>query len=167
MRRFQVLTGAVLTGASAMLAAAAAVAQPAGYTVVPAAERLSLAGVLADAAPANQLVMGVLILATLGSLAAWAVGLNRLKQGETPVTALGWLSIVRSAGVMLGLLAASLTLLGGFLGIANVRPAPDMTIMAPGWAEAILEVTLGLLASTVAVICERSLEARVRRTVAG
>jgi hypothetical protein len=35
--------------------------------------------------------------------------------------------------------------------------------MAPGWAEAALAVMLGLLATTVAVVCERHLEGRIRR----
>ena len=42
--------------------------------------------------------------------------------------ALGRLKIVRSAGIPLGALAASYILFSGFLGIANVRPAPSITL---------------------------------------
>ena len=39
-------------------------------------------------------------------------------------------------------------------------------VLAPGLAEAALAVMLGLMASCVAVICERDLEARIRRAAA-
>jgi biopolymer transport protein ExbB/TolQ len=38
--------------------------------------------------------------------------------------------------------------------------------MAPGWAEAALAVMLGLLATFVAVVCERHLEGKIRRAAA-
>ena len=133
----------------------------AAYTVVPAAQRLSLAGVFADATPVNQVMMALLVGATLASVAIWATSLLKLGRGEVPVVGLGRLKIVRSAGAMLGLLGASYTLLNGFIGMANVRPAPGLTVMAPGWAEATFLVMLGLLASTVAVICERHLEGKI------
>ena len=47
-----------------------------------------------------------------------------------------------------------------------MRPAPSISVMAPGWAEAALAVMLGLLATTIAVTCERHLEARIRRAAA-
>jgi hypothetical protein len=138
------------------------------YSVVPAAERLSLAGVFADATPVNQAMMAILIAATLGSVAIWAMSLPKVGKGDGAglAVALGRLKIVRSAGAMLGLLGASYCLLNGFIGLSNVRPVPTASVMAPGWAEATFLVMLGLLASTVAVICERHLEAKIARNQA-
>ena len=68
---------------------------------------------------------------------------------------------MRSGGAPLGALGASYVLFAGFMGIANVRPTPSVAVLAPGWAEAALAVMLGLLATTVGVLCERHLEARI------
>jgi hypothetical protein len=140
----------------------------AALTVVPAAERLSLAGVVADAAPLPQAVMALLVAGTLASVVVWAMSLPKVGRGDAAgvAGALGQLKIVRSAGAMLGLLGASYTLLQGFIGLSNVRPTPSAAVMAPGWAEAALMVMLGLLASTIAVILERHLEAKLSRRAA-
>jgi hypothetical protein len=130
--------------------------------VAPAAERLTLAGVLTNATPQNELIMALLIAAVIGSVAAWAMALPRAAKGEA--AGLGFLKIVRGAGPLLGFLGASLTLLNGFIGMANVRPAPGLTILAPGWAEATLQVVLGLLAATIATVCEQHLEAKLRKS---
>ncbi|HEX7946729.1 MAG TPA: hypothetical protein VF495_18820 [Phenylobacterium sp.] len=155
--------------AGAGVAAGAAAAQPGtGYTVVPAAERLTVGRVFGDAAPEVQLVFAILLISVVAVLAIWAISLPKVGKGDAAglAGALGRLRIVRSAATPLGFLAASYTLFSGFMGIANVRPAPTMTVMAPGWAEAALAVMLGLLATTVAVVCERHLEARIRRAAA-
>lgn len=138
------------------------------YTRVPPSERLGVGEVFGDAAPEVQLVMVLLLAGTVWSLIVWAMSLSKVGQGDAKAvaTALGRLRIVRSGGVMLGLLGAAYNVFSSALGIANVRPAPDITVMAPGLAEASLCVMLGLLASTVAVICERHLEGRVRRAAA-
>src|SRR5262245_21725630 len=102
----------------------------AGYTVVPAAERLTLAGVMADATPVVQVVMGLLIVAVLGSIVSWVISTAKVQRGEDAGPALWRLKVVRSAGVMLGLLGASYTLLNSFIGLSNVRPTPTLTVMA-------------------------------------
>ena len=50
-----------------------------------------------------------------------------------------------------------------FIGIANVRPSPSLGVLAPGFAEAFLALALGFGATAVAAVCERHLEARIRR----
>lgn len=139
-----------------------------GYTVVPAAERLTFARVIADASPQVQVLMSVMAAAAVGSVVVWAMSLGKVGRGDAPSVAgaLGRLKIVRSGAAPLGFLTAAYVLFCSFLGIANVRPTPTLTIMAPGFAEATLAVMLGLLATVVAVICERHLEARVRRAAA-
>ena len=157
-----------ITGALAS-ASVAAWAQPdAGYTVVPPSERLTLARVIADASPEVQAMMALLFAGAVGALVIWGLSLGKVGKGDAKAIAgaLGRLKIVRSGAIPLGFLTAAYVLFSGFLGIANVRPTPTLTIMAPGFAEAMLAIMLGLLASAVAVICERHLEGRVRRAAA-
>ena len=143
-------------------------ASPATFTVVPEDQRLTFAGVVADAAPEVQLVMAILALATVASAVVWATSLNKVGKGDAKglAAAIGRLRIVRSGAAPLGFLTASYILFAGFLGMANVRPAPGLTVLAPGFAEAMLAVMLGLLATTVAVVCERHLEGWIRRAAA-
>jgi len=167
----------LVLGLSAAWAAGAAAAEPTYvtgkvaepiYTVVPAAERLTVGGVFADASPEMKLIMLLLTAGTLAALAVWGLSLGKVSKGDAKglAGALGRLRIVRSAGVPLGCLAAAYVMFSSFLGISNVRPAPTLTVMAPGLAEASLQIVLGLLATTVAVICERHLEGRIRRAAA-
>ena len=148
--------------------AGATQAQPEPYTVVPPAERLTILKVFADASPEMQTVFAILLISVVAAVAIWAMSLRKVGAADAKglAGALGRLRIVRSAAMPLGFLGASYVLFSGFLGIANVRPAPSITVMAPGWAEAALAVMLGLLATTIAVACERHLEARIRRAAA-
>lgn len=175
MRRIEfktlALSGAVLlmTGvARAQEAARCAGCAEDGLTVVPPAERLHVGRVFADAAPEMKVVFAILLAATAASLAIWALNLAKVGKGDAKALAgaLGRLRIVRSGGAPLGALGASYVLFAGFIGLANVRPTPSIAILAPGWAEAALAVMLGLLATTVGVLCERHLEARIRRAAA-
>src|SRR5690349_12257442 len=163
-RIFALMTAGVLSGAPAV-----AFAQPAeGYTVVPAADRLTFPRVIADASVEVQVLMALMAGAALAAVAVWAISLGKVGKGDARgvAAALGRLKIVRSGASPLGFLTAAYVLFNGFIGISNVRPTPDMTVLAPGFAEATLAVMLGLLASAVAVICERHLEARIRRAAA-
>lgn len=156
-------------GLAASSAPGLAFAQPdAGYALVPASERLTVGRVFADASLEVQLMLALLIAGAAGALVVWGLSLGKVGGGDAKAvaTALGRLKIVRSGAAPLGFLTASYVLFAGFLGIANVRPTPTLTIMAPGFAEATLAVMLGLLASALAVICERHLEARIRRAAA-
>ena len=164
--------GTWMTVMAAAAAAGTAAAQPAAevaaFTLVPPAERLTVGRVFADAAPEVQLVFALLLISVLAAVAVWAISLPKVGKGDAKglAGALGRLRILRSVASPLGLLGASYTLFSGFLGMANVRPAPSISVMAPGWAEAALAVMLGLLAMTVAVACERHLEGRIRRAAA-
>ncbi|MEW5685797.1 MAG: hypothetical protein AB1942_12840 [Pseudomonadota bacterium] len=154
--------------AGLVLAAGAARAQEAAYTLVPPAERLTFGDVFADASLIVQAVFAALIVSAVASVVIWAMSLGKVGKADAKglAAALGRLKIVRAAGTPLGALTAAYVLLSGFIGIANVRPTPTMAVMAPGWAEAALAVMLGLLATTVGVLCERHLEAQIRRAAA-
>jgi biopolymer transport protein ExbB/TolQ len=101
-------------------------------------------------------------------VAVWATSLGKVGKGDAKgvAGALGRLRIVRSGAVPLGFFTACYVLFHSFIGMANVRPVPSLTVMAPGFAEATLAIMLGLLATAVAVICERHLEGRIRRAAA-
>lgn len=139
-----------------------------GYTVVSIPERLTLGAVFADAAPEMQTTFLILLMSTVAAVVIWAMSLSKVGQADAKglAGALGRLRIVRSGATPLGLLGASYVLFSMFLGIANVRPTPTLAVMAPGWAEAALAVMLGLLATFVAVVCERHLEGAIRRAAA-
>jgi hypothetical protein len=155
-------------GAQAQQAAACRGCGDEGLMLVPPAERLSVGDVFADASVQVQVTFFLLIAASLAAVAIWAASLGKVGRGDAKglAGALGRLRIVRSGGAPLGALTASYVLFSGFLGIANVRPTPSAAVMAPGWAEAAMAVMLGLLATTVAVLCERHLEGRIRRAEA-
>jgi len=159
----------LIAGVVGAMAAGAALAQPeAGYTVVPPSERLTFAGVVADASPEVQAMLALMALATIAAVAVWATSLGKVGKGDAKgvAGALGRLRIVRSGAVPLGFFTACYVLFHSFIGMANVRPVPSLTVMAPGFAEATLAIMLGLLATAVAVICERHLEGRIRRAAA-
>lgn len=162
-RNLVAMAGA-LTGAPAVVLAQTVD----GYTIVPASERLTFAGVIADASIEVQLLMVLMAAGALAAVVVWGMSLGKVGKGDARgvAAALGRLKIVRSGASPLGFLTAAYVLFNGFLGISNVRPAPDMTVLAPGFAEATLAIMLGLLASAVAVICERHLEGRVRSAAA-
>ena len=168
MRRLGTWMTAVGVSLMAGTASAQPAAEAAAFTPVPPAERLTVGRVFADAAPEVQLIFALLLVSVLTALAVWAMSLPKVGKGDAKglAGALGRLRILRSVASPLGLLGASYTLFSGFLGMANVRPAPSISVMAPGWAEAALAVMLGLLAMTVAVACERHLEGRIRRAAA-
>jgi len=175
MRRIELKTLALM-GALALTTGAARAQEAArcagcpeeAITLVPPAERLSVGDVFMDASLEMQLIFALLLCGVVASLVIWALSLGKVGRGDAKAVAgaLGRLKIVRSAGVPLGALGASYVLFFSFIATANVRPAPSITVMAPGWAEAALAVMLGLLATTVAVLCERHLEARIRRAAA-
>lgn len=148
----------------AALAAPGLAAAQTGYTVVPAAERLSFGGVFGDASVEMKLLMLVLIAAVAAGLVRWGMGLARLKAADAGgvAGAVGFLQVVGGGGVLLGFAGAAYVLLAGFIGVSNVRPTPTLTVMAPGYAEASLAVLLGLLASAVGVMCAKHLEGRLR-----
>jgi hypothetical protein len=163
----------VMAGAMALWSGAAAAEVVASgpaedYTVVPVSERLTIGAVFADASIEMQLAFVILLVSTIASLAIWALSLPKVGAADAKglAGALGRLRIVRSGATPLGVLAASYVLFNGFLGIANVRPTPTLTVLAPGFSEAAMAVMLGLLATFVAVVCERHLEGRIRRAAA-
>ena len=156
MGKWMTRTGlTVLIGAAAVFAGAEVAAAATG--VVPPDQRLTLMKVFAHATVPVQVIMGVLLLGLLASLALWAAQLTA--KAPSPGR-LAFLSGVTAASPLLGLASAAYSLLNSCIGIANVRPTPDLATLAPGLAEALTSVLLALLAAAIAVIARRHLESR-------
>jgi len=146
---------AALVGAAAACAWAETAA--AAVSATEPETRLNLLGVFAHATVPVQAIMAGLMAAALASLAIWASQLTAKTPGAGR---LAFLSGVTAASPLLGLAAATYSLLNSCIGIANVRPAPDLTTLAPGLAEALTSVLLALLAAVIALIARRHLESR-------
>lgn len=154
--------------AAGWMMAGPALAQDQALQLVPPAQRLRFIDLFADASLANRGLMLLLALAAGAAIVLWVVGRLRT-MGSEPSRAVGGLRYLKGMWVgslLLGLLGASFTVLSMCVGLANVRPTPSVAILAPGFAEALFQVTLGLLAAAVAVICHQDLDARLRRLAA-
>lgn len=123
---------------------------------------LTLGGVFTDAAVAMKLIMLVLLVATA---AAVIVGAAKLRSGKTLNGGSAFLSALRLGGPLLGLLGASYVALQMLLGVANSPEPVPARVLAPGYAELVLLIGLGLLAGAVAVVFHWAVEARIDRQV--
>jgi biopolymer transport protein ExbB/TolQ len=125
--------------------------------LVSADHRLTGLAVFTHAKPVVMLVMALLLLATLAGVALWAAALRR---ADAAGPAMARLAGISAAAPLLGFFAAAYGLMDSCIGIANVRPVPSLSILAPGLAEAFLAIALGLLASAVATMGRHHLNAR-------
>ena len=115
---------------------------------MPADQRLNVLKVFAHAQPVVQVLLFLLMVLLFAAVVVWvgqlAPGRRASSRGEAV------LSAILVAAPLFGLTAAAYGLLDMSIGIANVRPSPDLTILAPGFAEASLCILLGLLAAALA-----------------
>ena len=131
------------------------------YQPVPVDQRLDLFGVLAHAKPVIQIFLFLMVILLIAAVATWV---SQLAQGRRSARAGdNVLSAVLVSAPLFGLTAAAYGLLDMAIGIANVRPAPDITILAPGFAEASLCILLGLLAASLAAAFRAHLRLAGRR----
>ncbi|WP_419255475.1 hypothetical protein ACN2C6_08255 [Caulobacter sp. ErkDOM-YI] len=107
----------------------------------PAANRLSVGDVFGNAAAPVQLI--ILLLAAAIVAAPVLLVLRR------PAA----LSALAKGAPLLAGAAALFTLLAGAVGIANSPVVPSLTVLAPGLAEMLFLMVLGLLATFSAVVC--------------
>jgi biopolymer transport protein ExbB/TolQ len=164
---FDVKGRAGLAGLAAM-AAAPALAQPVAppdppWAVVPVEQRLTIVDVFGDADIVIKMIMAGLAISAVIAVAVWIVQVMRLGKRRSACFegAVAYLTALCAAGPMIGFFGAFYTLLSSFIGVSNVRPAPSLSILAPGYAEALLVAMLGLLAASVAVIGRQHLKARL------
>lgn len=110
-------------------------------------QRLTLVGIVTHAKPVVEVFLVLMFVMLIAAVVVWALEVSgRRDRSRTE----GLLSAVLTAAPLFGLTAAAYGLMDMSIGVANVRPAPDLTVLAPGFAEAGLCILLGLLAASVA-----------------
>ncbi|ATQ41421.1 MotA/TolQ/ExbB proton channel family protein [Caulobacter mirabilis] len=142
----------------AIVAAAAALALPAVAQAAP----LTPLAIFGDAAPPMKLLILALAAATVAAVVVCAL---KLASGPKLTGGSAFLSGLRLGGPLAGLLGASYTSLMIFIGLSNVAGPVPMKVIAPGVAEALFILGLGVLAGSVAVIANWAVEARIDRMV--
>jgi hypothetical protein len=108
-----------------------------------------------------KLMMVALVVATIAAVVITIrkIGAGQISGGST------YLASLRLGGPLVGLLGTTLHGLWSFLGILSVGRTAAFEAFVPGLAEALLVMSLGLIAGVVAVICHWAVEARVDRMV--
>ncbi len=119
--------------------------------------KLTVGLMFIDAAPVVKVVLIGLLLTGLAALVILVLGLARSSRGMAG--AARFLETAMVATPIAGLFGAAWGLITIFLGIANTNVA-NMAVAAPGIAEAILSVAVGLLALLLAVIAHRVIKPR-------
>jgi len=119
--------------------------------------KLTVARMFMDSAPVVQVVLIGLVLTGLAALAILLLGLARSSKGMAG--AARFLETAMAATPIAALFGAAWGLITIFLGIANTNVA-NLAVAAPGIAEAILSVAIGLLALLLAVIAHRVVKPR-------
>ena len=117
------------------------------YQPVPVDQRLTLLGIVTHAKPVIEVFMFLMFVMLIAAVVVWVMQLTGRRDPERGESLL---STVLVTAPLFGLTAAAYGLMDMSIGIANVRPAPDLTILAPGFAEAGLCILLGLLAASLA-----------------
>jgi hypothetical protein len=138
---------------------------PAAFCLLPLlaqAAPLTPARVFADAAPFPKLVLLGLIIATV---AAVVVAIRKLSSGSQLAGGSAFVSGLRAGGPLAGLLGGAYTGLNMAIGLSNVAQTPPMRVLAPGFAEIILLIGVGMLSGAVAVIVHGSIESRIDRNL--
>ena len=133
------------------------------FSKIPPSDRLTLLGVYSEAAPVMKLAFSGLILAALVAVAVWLVQLVRLRRrrSDSVAGAIAYLSGQAAAAPLFGLLGMSYGLLAICIGITNKRPGPTLLALAPGLAEALMSLGLGILAAAIATVAHHHLKARL------
>jgi len=145
--------------ATSVPALAWAAAGDPSLTVLPPDQRLTGLLVISHAKPLVLVAMIVLLAAVIAAAALWVA--QAMRPTHRSGSVMGWLSAIAAGAPMLGLAAAAYGLMDACIGIANVRPVPTLSVLAPGLAEAFFCIMLGCLASAIASVGERHLKARL------
>ena len=120
--------------------------------------KLTVGLMFMDAAPVVKIVLVGLLLTGLAALVILVLGLARSSKGMPG--AARFLETAMVAAPIAALFGAAWGLITIFLGIANTNVA-NLAVAAPGLAEAILSVAVGLLALLFAVVAYRVVKPRI------
>jgi hypothetical protein len=127
-----------------------------------AAPHLTPVMVFEFATPLSKLVMISLVVAIAAALVVLVV---KLSSGRRLSGGSAFLSGLRLGAPIIGILGACFSMLMMTIGAANIPVEPTLKILAPGFAEAFMQVGLGFLAGAVAVFAHWAVEARIDRQV--
>src|SRR5579863_1569383 len=126
------------------------------------AEPLTVLGVFGAASlPVKAIILG-LVLATLAAVVVCGM---KLSAGSRLTGGSAYLSGLRLGGPLAGFVGAAYGAFAMALGIANVKVAAPLPILAHGAAEVMLLILLGLVSGSVAVAANWAVEARIDRAV--
>jgi biopolymer transport protein ExbB/TolQ len=168
MRKSYGFAPGMALAASVLLIAPTALARHSGsdpvFSKIPPSDRLTLLAVYSDAAPVMKLAFSGLILAVIVALTVWLFQLVQLarRRSDSVTGAIAYLSGQAAAAPLFGLLGMSYGLVTICIGITNKRPGPTLLALAPGLAEALLSLGLGILAAAIATVAHHHLTARLR-----
>ncbi|HWE45401.1 MAG TPA: MotA/TolQ/ExbB proton channel family protein [Caulobacteraceae bacterium] len=123
---------------------------------------LTPAAIFQNATLLVKLDMAALALAAVVALVVCVV---KLASGPRLTGGSAFLSGLRLGGPLAGLLGAAYGGVNMALGVANVPYPVTAKILAPGFAEALALILLGLIVGVVAVIANWAVEARIDRKV--
>lgn len=120
--------------------------------LVPDEERLTLLRIFTHSDWLAQIVFAVLLAAIVATIIVWAVQWIALARGRRAWrdSALAYLSAVIVTAPLLAFVRAIYEVMKVCLGLVNVRPAPDLTMFAPAFAEAAMFLLVGTLAAALA-----------------
>ena len=122
-----------------------------------APHRLTVGLMFLDAAPVVKIVLVGLLLTAVAALAILLLGLTGASKRMSG--AARFLETAMAATPIAALFGAAWGLITIFLGIANTNVS-NLAVAAPGIAEAILSLAIGLLAMLLAVIAYRVVKPR-------
>ena len=105
------------------------------------ARHLTIGDIFGDAAAPVQFVIILLLAAIIAAPVLLAFG--RASK----------LGVLAKGAPLLAIAACLFTLLAGAVGIANSPVVPSLTVLAPGFAESLLLLVLGALATFSATVC--------------
>jgi hypothetical protein len=113
----------------------------AGPALAAPAQRLAIGDVFGHAAAPVQLVAVILLAAFVAAPILMVLG-----RGSR-------LGVLAKGAPLLAIAAGLFTLLASAVGIANSPAVPSLTVLAPAFAEGLLLLVLGALATFSAVVC--------------
>ena len=127
-------------------------AAPVVLHLVPPEQRLTLVRVFEHGDPLTKLVFGGLMVATVAALGVWLVQQLRIRRAPPASLArsLDFLSMLVVAAPLFGLTRAAYEVMKVCMGLVNLRPAPDLVMLAPAFAEASMSILLGVCTAAIA-----------------
>jgi biopolymer transport protein ExbB/TolQ len=143
-------------------AAAAGLAVLLAFPALAEAAPMTPAVIFMHAATVPKLIMLGLFVATWAAIIICVI---KLRAGRKLSGGSAFLSGLRVGGPLAGLLGAAYGCMNMAVGVANLPVSPPLNVLAPGFAEALMLVTLGLQAGAVAVFCHWLVEAKIDRAV--